>query len=546
MQLIRSMIIFIASIWCTSVTMYAQQPPSSTDAAGSSRYLSPGDIRLRYLRLLQLTGDAEALSLTIQPVRLDLNHTGSAGARWAGHYPLLFGNNESSRLTFSLLPVQLHSVVNSDFPEGWNDGVLWAGRGISSQLDFGVNAWLHPITIQFAPTLYYSQNRDFTTVKSTTDGFSPIIYPWYNGRIDMPQRFGDESLSGFDWGQSFIAADAGGFRVSYSTQNLWWGPARHNPIIMSSNAPGFPHLSLRNTVPLKLQGSWNANIIWGKLLESDWFDDVPDNNERFLTGMVFDWQLKFVPGLTLGASRVFYQYVPANGLALKDYLVFFSTLFKKPLATPDNPEGNDETDQMISIFMRWLFPESGLEIYGEWARNDHNWDFRDFLQEPDHSRAYTVGLVKGFQGNRADYYMGLELTQIGRSMTILSRATPTYYQHHIVRQGYTHRGQVIGAGIGPGSESQMIEFTRVGNRGLTEVSLHRVRWDNDTYFSQIAPTQVYHAHDVSYISSIGAVFLRGSYSFQPRLSYTWRLNRNFVMDEDAHNLRLNLTITAFF
>lgn len=524
----------------------AQQVDPRGQSDTHAPYFAPGDIRITYLRLLQLTGDATISPLTIQPVVSEIAREVYTNGRWAGRFLPTTVGKELGKLRWGLLPLNFVSVFNSDFPEGQNDGVLWAGRGLSSRLDFGLYGSVGPVTLQVAPSLYFSQNRDFPTVPVEEEGFSSLIYPWYPGKIDMPQRFGDKAISGYDWGQSYFAFKYAGLRLSYGTQNQWWGPARYNPIIMSSNGPGLPHLSLGNVSPLRFIGQWQAEMIWGKLLESEWFDSNPDNDKRFLTGLVFTWQPRFIPNLAVGASRVFYKYYPSDGLGFKDYFIFFESIFKKSKATPDNPGGEDEADQMVSVFGRWVFPDSGLEVYAEWARNDHNWDLRDFLQEPDHSRAYTVGMQKAFLGYRADYYLGVEITQIGKSMTVMARATPTYYQHHKVLQGYTNKGQVIGAGIGPGSECQRIELTRMAESGLARLSFSRIRWDNDAYFSQIAPLQTYHAHDVSYICSAEvAVFIR-EITLIPEISYTWRLNRNFIVDQDSHNLRLNLSAAIFF
>lgn len=509
-------------------------------------FLTPGDPRLRYLRFLQLDGTAPTLPLTIQPVPTRLVRHLYTEGRWAGRFRHIIGKQTSGAIGWGLLPVQMSSIWNSDIPQGQNERGLWAGRGLSTRIDLGLYAQVKYLTIQLAPALYYSQNNDFDTVPVDKAGYSTFINTWHQGRIDMPQRFGTDPITNIGWGQSFASLELHGISLRYGTQNLWWGPARYNPIVISNNARGFPHLSVGSAEPFPfLLGDWQATMIWGGLTESEWFDDDPDNDGRFLTGLVMDFQPAVLPGLTIGGSRIYYQYVPEDGLGFSDYFVFFESLFKENVATPDNPAGNDRSDQMISLYARWVMPESGFELYGEWARNDHTWDLRDLLQQPDHSRAYTIGLLKKIPGKEADYYLGAEITQLGRSMTTLVRASPTYYEHHIVRQGYTHLGQVLGAGIGPGSESQRIELTRLAEWGSAELAYTRIRWDNDAYYANIEnidPRLMWYGNDVSNLLSLRADVFRNGVMLQPELTYTWQLNRNIEVGTDAHNLRLSLSI----
>ena len=158
--------------------------------------------------------------------------------------------------------------------------------------------------------------------------------------------------------------------------------------------------------------------------------------------------------------------------------------------------------------------------------------------------AYTLGIQKSWNGKAAGYCLGLEVTQLGRSMTTLGRGSPPYYTHHRVRQGYTHDGMILGAGIGPGSESQSLALTRLSDRGAVEASFTRIRWDNDAYYSEIVSQRGFWGHDVSNILSIESIVLLDRFVLHPGIAYTWRMNRNFKTDGDAHNLRFSITVSA--
>src|SRR6185503_8435849 len=144
----------------------------------------------------------------------------------------------------------------------------------------------------------------------------------------------------------------------------------------------------------------------------------------------------------------------------------------------------------------WVLPPAGFEVYLEWARNDHNIDFRDLLLEPDHSQAVTIGFQKSLgRGGKRSRIRG-EWTNLSRSQTFQVRDTPPYYVHHLVTQGYTQHGQIIGAGIGPGSDSQQIAFDHYSGQGRWGVFLRRVRLDDDAYYTAFAPTSYYEGHQV--------------------------------------------------
>jgi len=117
-------------------------------------------------------------------------------------------------------------------------------------------------------------------------------------------------------------------------------------------------------------------LIWGKLLESDYFDAQSFNDERYITGFTIAFNPKPVPNLTLGFSRVYYRTLPPEGLPVSDLFRVFEAFTKSSFTTDENLSGDDDFSQMLSLYGRWVFPDSGFELYGEWSRNDHSWDLR--------------------------------------------------------------------------------------------------------------------------------------------------------------------------
>ena len=135
------------------------------------------------------------------------------------------------------------------------------------------------------------------------------------------------------------------------------------------------------------------------------------------------------------------------------------TLFQKKNLKNEDAK---QRDQIVSLFLRWVFKESNSEIYFENGWNDHKEDLWDLFQDPSHARALTFGLAKIFKNNASsDSYLkfNFEHTQLQQSADRIARPAGAWYMHGYVRHGYTQMSQVIGAGIGPGSNSQTLDLS---------------------------------------------------------------------------------------
>jgi len=113
-----------------------------------------------------------------------------------------------------------------------------------------------------------------------------------------------------------------------------------------------------------------------------------------------------------------------------------------------------------------------------------------YVQIPEHTVFYTVGGAQTFEINRQrGFLLRLELSnlEVSRSQNLIrdSDIVANYYYHHKVIHGYTNNGQILGAGIGPGSDSQFFSITYYDTWGSVEMYLFRQNKDktfvyNDT------------------------------------------------------------------
>jgi len=205
--------------------------------------------------------------------------------------------------------------------------------------------------------------------------------------------------------------------------------------------------------------------------------------------------------------------------------------------------GDDEEDQLLSLFARWVLPESGFEAYLEWARTDHPWDFRDFALEPEHSQGRTLGLRHSTPlADGRLIVLGVEVTDLARTTTSRVRDNPTFYEHWIVRPGYTHRGQLVGASVGPGGSAQTLTTDLYADWGRAGLVLERRVHDNDAYYFQASQGAVdWCCHDVSFSVGPRLLLFRGDFELDAQTTFTRELNRYFQRGNDVSNVNLSLS-----
>ena len=153
-------------------------------------------------------------------------------------------DSDGSGPQWRMRPVEMRNVVHSAFPVDRSNGTMWGGKGVSSMASAGVDFRWGPLSSAVALNAAVQQNLDFEIQDTLGVNRSPFAYPWHHGWIDWPQRFGDQSFTAIDAGQSYLRVDAGLVSVGVSNENLWWGPAVRYPIVLGNTAPGFPHLLL--------------------------------------------------------------------------------------------------------------------------------------------------------------------------------------------------------------------------------------------------------------------------------------------------------------
>jgi len=387
------------------------------------------------------------------------------------------------------------------------------------------------------PLVAFQQNRPFEIARSVLPGYVGTIYHGHLAEIDWPQRFGTGSYWSLYPGQSHVRLDVAGFAGGVSTENLWWGPAQHHPILLSNTAPGFLHGFLRTARPFELwgAGSLEAELVWGRLRESQYFDADASNDTRSAAGVIVAYAPPWVSGLRVGGARMRVTAMPPGGPGALHYLL-------EPFRTGSTADG-DGALEMASVFARWVFTASRLEVYGELSVPELGGGAAVAEDEAGRGTGYVVGATKGME--LGDGWLRLYGELMGLENYISLREdlpTGTFYVHPDVEQGYSHRGQLLGAAAGPGSEAQLLGADFYGDWGSLGVSVERVAYDDDAYYSQYASRYGMHGHDVEVAAAVRQTLLYRDLRASWSLRFASRRNRDFIPLAEGYWSERNTTL----
>lgn len=469
----------------------------------------------------------------------------------------------ASRPSAAVLAPEAAFAWNSRIPYSVNDGAAWAGRGASAVVMTGVMVDAGPLRLIAAPELVWAQNRAFDGLLPTswTDAQrAEFIPPFQAGAhsIDLPLRFGDEGWTRIRPGQSSLALHAGPVAVGAATESQWWGPGVHTAVVMSNQAEGVPHLFLRTDRPLRTPlGAVEARWMIGALEPTPYLDATGDDGWRSLSAGA----LVLHPARTLavGVSRA--VYAPVDGRA--DALGRAADVLTRWRGAGDTLAARPY-EQIVSLFGRWVLPDDGAEVYAEWARHRLPGSPRDLLASPEHSQGFVLGARWIRPLGPGAVRLHAEVASLEKSATHRWRDVGSYYASRVVPHGYTHRGQPVGAAIGPGASGQWAAADWVRGEGRAGLFVGRIRWATDAYYDNPAtPRIVYQGqnqpqsrsrgYDVSVVGGLrGAVpagplrveaewtvARRYNYLFQ-NYSRNWS-ERDLTVNVTNHTLRLNVS-----
>jgi hypothetical protein len=387
-------------------------------------------------------------------------------------------------------------VNNSLLPQNWNDGNMYPARGWQERYTFGLQLKLGIIDINLQPEWLKVQNmpQEYYPGNPDDGNFMPKYFGSVANVIDNFRQFGTTKIDTFSLGQSRIGLKFGPISIGYSNQNNWWGPGIRNSLVFTNNASGFKHLYISTNKPIKsFLGNFEFSAITG-LIDTNWYQD-PDLtlmkriwsggiakknlDQRMIDAINISWQPNRMHNLFLGYaySRQYYKH------QLNPYgqpYSFFSKDFTKV--------------ELGSLMFRFLLPNDNAEFYGEIGiPNKSPWPWKFFEKSPKTGFVFGVTKLAKFRSNKSYLRLNVEFAQLQLynpkdmfypGWAFVGGLPNSWYTSDIIKQGYTNQGQILGASIGPGSNSQTINLSYHYKYNHIGIMVERITQNND-FFSVV-------------------------------------------------------------
>lgn len=481
-----------------------------------------------YLRRGQLLGKIPSSSFLTRPL---INSDSIKSGNLLYNQTIL--EKDSTRYfspELKLVPFSIGSQLGSGnpYPEG---GRFLPVKGYQQWVSSGIYGSIGPLSIQLQPEFIFAQNRNYD-----------FGFPKESG-IEYVEVFGQGPYSKLLPGQSSIRLNYGAFSIGASTENIWWGPGQFNSLLFSNNAFGFEYITLNTQKPTKtFLGSFEGQLILGKLENFAPFARDGKEDWRYVNGITFSYQPKWIPGLFLGASRVFQQYSSFNNQSLAYYFPIFEPFQKVKLIDPNSPDfDSTEYDdrlqsQQLTGFARLVIPKAKAEFYFEYGRRDHAVNWREYILNPEHARAYILGFKKLISlSNEAFFQINGEILQQQESINILNRYGPfggSSWASHGIQQGFTHIGQMLGPGVGPSSNVQTLETSWV--KGIKKIG---IRWErlnrHQDVYTRVFNDPSENGRWVDYSARLLADWQFNNLLVSSTLNLFYSLNPNWGLEESS-------------
>ncbi|WP_114750934.1 capsule assembly Wzi family protein [Pleomorphovibrio marinus] len=440
------------------------------------------------LRRKQILGELEGeSSFALRPIKISWSGKETFPLSWEAFY-----SEDSDTLkntgNLRLLPFRGIGKYAGGRPSGPSPYEMLPAAGLQTLGSVGVEYMLPWLHVYLQPTLLLALNPSYQGYPGFGAGPDANRFSiWRTG--DMSERLYPGRVARLGWGNSKAAIRAGAWEMGMSTENIWWGPGQFHSLTFSHHAPGFAHFTINTHRPMKtFLGNIEAQLVMGSLqpntmpysqngdLNDRHSRPRPDEN-RYLNAVNIVFSPKWPEGLHLGLARTFQRYVSERGTGIRDWLPVLEPFQKVRHFNDGHSVDYDRRrqDQQASAYARYLIPEARMELYFEFGRRDHAFNWREFFLNPEHARAYLIGFKKLFPTAKPGEWLQVrgEMVQGSQSINRQTRygdlsSIFSWHSHGAV-YGFQQQGQTMGIGAGNGTNLQILEFAWV--KGLDKLGL---------------------------------------------------------------------------
>jgi hypothetical protein len=383
---------------------------------------------------------------------------------------------------------------NTNTPQSFNDGIMYPSKGWQERYSIGVQFKWKLFDLNFQPEKLIVQNVEQEKYNGNTqDGnFMFKYFGMIANNIDNFRQFGYNKIDTTTLGQSRIGIKTSYLNLGFSNENIWWGPGKRNSLIFTNNAAGFKHIYLNNNKVIgSFLGNFEFSAITGILDTTKYYDIDQDLlnacipckvfknlDTRKIDAISINFNPKIFPNLFIGYAYSRQYYLNETNSYSKNYS-FYS---------------KDRINQVLgSLMFRYIFSKDKGELYGEIGIPDNAPYPWKFFQEKSRT-GLIFGLTKFYNLNFKNIYsyFNIEFTQLQLMdpRNIFYEGYPfaggkanSWYLNTHIKQGYSNNGQLLGAQLGPGSNSQTLNIGLRNQIFILNFQLERIIYNNDFFYS---------------------------------------------------------------
>lgn len=386
-----------------------------------------------------------------------------------------------------LIPAAAHLSWRSGVPDVRGNGNAPATIGSTLQLRVGTDMRLGRLQLRLAPELVLASNGAFLTFPGRDSTRSSYASPFYHAQYsaDLPLRPGDRPLVYLAPGESGLWFQTDGVALALTSALPDWGPGVGEGLVLGQSTGGLPRAELSAWRPLGaalLRARWFGGVA----VESRFFDESLKNDLRSVAGLRVSYERG---DWSLGLSRTV---MDGRGGG--------------PMRAALQPLLRTRTDSLVELLALDLLvarPRDGFLVWLEAVRQQPLRKLRDLLLMPSEGLAIRVGASQRIaQSARATWILGAEAVRLDQPPQRAGRSPQDLYTSPTVVQGWTHRGQPLGSGLGPGGQHQLLSLDREGRMWDLGAFIERVRWNDDALYREFLAYP--NRHDVSVLVGLRA------------------------------------------
>jgi len=177
------------------------------------------------------------------------------------------------------------------------------------------------------------------------------------------------------------------------------------------------------------------------------------------------------------------------------------------------------------------------------------------LTNPDLTRAFTLGFMNLIPLKIPGQFiqLGGEITQTGQTVRQTIQEKNSWYTHPHVRHGYTHMGQVLGAGNGPGSNVIFLEAGWIKGFNKVGLQIERIVHNNDFYYKRFEDIKDWRVKYIDVVPSFvldwkfDNILISSKLQYVHSFNYKWYIvnipNQYWVPGFDKTNMVAHLGIS---